>query len=182
MTQNQLDQITKEIAQLEAQRLELQGEQNAARTAIKDKEASLGQAILSRKPIEASVSFISAERVRVDGLMDADRQLDARIAELRTQRAEVKYQMAIAQYDASIAETREKLLAAFALLYDVVDVAASARVVYPPRDFTPSKESREVFNMRGQLAEIDLYRKVLELERIAPAFMKEAKERRSARQ
>ena len=170
-----LEQVNKQIAALTQKRQNLIDAQGKAKKAIKEREAELTKELIDGKGSNTSIGFIANERVRVEGLAEAEKQIDAQLAELETERAQIEKDIAIENYEQASAEVKQKLFTCFNLLAQVGSVFGSIQIPAVPFGYS-SDETALTRNMYGHLQEdFDIVRTLGEYERIAPEFMAAAK-------
>ena len=70
---------------------------------------------------------------------------------------------------------RKQLYTCAGRLYKSVEAINAIPIPTKPRDYSPTREAQFTRNMLEQFRNLDLHRALIELERIAPDFMAQAR-------
>jgi len=168
----ELQKVQDAISDTEAKLAALKQTEKEATATVKEMEATLAAEVLDGSRIDESARVLTRERARLGASGNAKAQLESKLEALKQDKARLDYEAACGAYEGHAREVRRQLVHCFELLYDVVE--GMPRSFFPPRGYTPSAESHLVQNMVEQLAGLDLYRGLVEFERLAPSLMQEA--------
>lgn len=169
-----LQQVLDEIEATQQKRRELQAAHNRAKTSIKAQEIALTGELIGGGQATKTLQTVTTERARVDALTQADKDLAAQLETLQAKRAEIEREIAIEEYEQAAASARDHLYQVIGHLYQARAALAQIPSFGPPRGYR-SKEATFTRDMIGQMHNFDLHRQLIELERIAPDFMAEAR-------
>lgn len=174
-TTEQLQEVNQQIADLEARRLDLSRQRNAAKEELREKERQLSRELLAGRPVKAMLETIAQERTLTGALDEAIKQADADLEPLAKERAQIEQAISFENYAATIQTVKEKLLTCIRHL-DGMKEQLSGIFLDKPRGFPMNDETEIVENMHGQLLELKIPVIVGEFERIAPQFVAEARQ------
>lgn len=173
----ELSRVNKELSSLEEQRAQLSQAQTEASHAIKGEQEAVSKNLMDGAAIDASVQVLARERTRVDGLGTALDSLDAKLSVLRAERVSLEQAVAGEAYERKMADARTKLCGVYKLLYQCESEASGIGQAEKPKGYTPSKEATLTKNMLDQVyIRFDVYRGLVECERLAPELMQTARE------
>lgn len=172
---DKLQQVNEQIADLEARRQALHKNQKKARETVKEQEAVMYGVLIDGGAADKPIETVTREKARDEAITQAEKELDARIAKLQAEREKIEREIAIADYEQAVAGIRKQLYTCAGRLYKFVEAMNAVTVPGKPRDYTPTKEAKLTRNMLDQFRQLDLYRTLVEFERIAPDFMAQAR-------
>ncbi len=172
---DKLEQVNKQIADLEARRSALHNAQKKARETVQEQEAVLYGALIDGGAADQSLETVTREKARDEALSQAEKELDAQLAQLRAEREKTLREIAIADYEQACADIRKQLYTCAGRLYKVVEAINAIPTPAKPRDYVPTDEARLTRNMLDQFRQLNLYSALTEFERIAPGFMAQAR-------
>jgi hypothetical protein len=174
ITQNDLEQVNKRIADLEGRRKKLLATLDGSKKDIRSSKSKLVSELLEGRSVENKLGSVATESVRVEGLEGAIEQAGVALQSLYAERAQIEQGIAIATYDGQVEEAKQKLFACIRSLYQFNETLGTVRLVRP-REYT-SNADELVRNMWEHLKGFDVYRHLIEFERIAPEFMTQARQ------
>ncbi len=174
-TQAAIQQVTKQIADLEARRAALHNTQRKARATVQEQEAVLYGELIGGGAADRPLETVTREKARDEAINQAQKELDAQIAQLRAEREKILREIAIAEYEQTCADIRKTLFTCIGQLYKFNAAIGAVPEFGPPQNYKPTAEAQLAKNMLEQLRGLDLYRALIELERIAPDFMAQAR-------
>ncbi len=166
-----LQQVTKQIADLEARRSVLLGAQKKARATVQEQEAVLYGELIGGGAANKPLETVTRERARDEAINQAQKELDAQIAGLQAEREKIEYEIAVADYEQAVEGVREQLYSCAGLLYIFVGAFNAIPIPAKPHGYVPPKETKLTRDMLDQFRQLNLYSALLEFERIAPDFM-----------
>jgi DNA repair exonuclease SbcCD ATPase subunit len=174
-TIDDLKQVNQQIADLEERRQALRHAQNKARATVAQQEPVLYGALIDGGAADKTLETITREKAREEAITQAEKQLNTQLAQLQTEREQIERDIAIAECEQTYADMMQRLYE-FARLQEQA-VAVLKGVQYPevPRGYTLSKDAQLARNLLQRFHGYDLYRELIELERIAPDFVAEAR-------
>ncbi len=87
---------------------------------------------------------------------------------MNAEKKRLEFQVSCEAFEENIANARKILISAFGMLYKAQEIWASIPRLAPPKDYKPEKGSRAIMDMTNQFDEVDLWRKLIFFETIAP--------------
>lgn len=170
----ELKRITKEIADIQSRRQGLLNKQDKSRVDIIAREAALGAELLKGEITDNTIAFIAKEKALVEGRKTAIQQADAQLAELQELCKTNERYIAEAVYEGEVEEARKKFITCVSMLDKVSKTITPVQLV-PPVGYITA-DNNLVKNMVEHLQQgFDIYRTLIEWERIAPSLMSEAR-------
>ena len=172
-TQAELERVIQQKAGLDKRREELRRDQNEARLALQTRERELDGELIAGTDVEESIGFIARERVRIAGLVEAEKRLDDLLSEYNAEQARIEREIAIQNYEQEVAENKDKFFECVGLLRQVGAIVSTINF-HAPRGYTPP-EAELVRNMWERVRNLDIVRQLIDWEYRAPEFMAQAR-------
>ena len=163
--QTELERLEDEITATLDRQQELSREETLSRSALKQREATLGSELLQGVAYQDSIQFIQGEKVRIIGILEAERQLSDKLSQLVAERDAINGTLAVKAYEAQVAEAEGKLIAAFTTLQEL-SATINGIVLAPPRGYA-TDQTEKVRNLWNHLRGMDFHIKLGDL---APRF------------
>ncbi len=163
--QTELERIESKIAETTARRETMRKAQREARLVLRAREEALGGQLLNSGDYQDSVDFIASERVRIEGLEEAQKQATAQLAQLEADRDTINSDIANKAYEVQVSEAEGKLTAALATLTELSATIYGIQLA-KPKKYKNDKAER-VRQLWLHLRDMDFHGKLNDL---APRF------------
>jgi hypothetical protein len=170
----ELKRIEKNIADYKDRRAGLIQKQEKAQREIIKRNEDLGTALMQERSGKEHIDFIAEQRALIEGWDTAVKQIDAILSQLEEERSQNARQAEINTYELEVEEARKKFITCVSLLDKVSKTITPVQLV-PPVGYITA-DNNLVKNMVEHLQQgFDIYRTLIEWERIAPSLMSEAR-------
>lgn len=163
--QTELERIESKIVEVAARRETMVKAAGEAKQFLAKREKLLGSQLLDSSDYQDSLDFIASERVRIEGLEEAQKQATAQLEQLEIERDTINGTLAIKAYEAQVAEAEGKLLAALATLTELS--ATIHRIELAPPKGYATDQTEKVRQFWLHLRGLDFHSKLGDL---APRF------------
>lgn len=169
--QTELERIEGKIAEVTTRRETMVKAAAEASQFLARRQQILGGELLNSSDHQASLEFITSERIRIEGLEEAKKQATAQLAQLEAERDTINHALAIKAYEAKVNEAEEKLLAAFATLQEL-SATINGIVLDPPKGYA-TDYTKQVRNLFGHLHGMDFHAKLRDLTPRFPEYFQQ---------
>ena len=159
--QTELEKIESKIAEVTARRETMAKAAREAKQLLAQREKVLGSQLLDSSDYQDSLDFIASERVRIEGLEEAQKQATAQLAQLETDRDTINSDIANKAYEAQVSEAEGKLTAALATLTELSATIYGIELT-KPKKYKNDKAER-VRQLWLHLREMDFHGKLNDL-------------------
>ena len=157
----ELEKIEAKIAEATARRATMVKASSEASKFLAERQKALGSQLLNSADYQDSVDFIASERVRIEGLAEAQKQAAAQLVQLETDRDTINSDIANKAYEAQVSEAEGKLTAALATLTELSATIYGIELT-KPKKYKNDKAER-VRQLWLHLREMDFHGKLNDL-------------------
>lgn len=147
--QGQLDELQQRRAEIIRERAELA-------TNVQKLETSVGASLLARKGVDKAIGEISRSRVHIEGLEEAQAQIEKQISVKQAELAQAQHGIEIEEYESLVAGAREKLYACVHHLDAVNELLESIDLPSAPKGYH-SADAALVTNMLGHMQALGIF-------------------------
>ena len=180
MSTKEYQAIQGQLDELEQRRAEIIRERAEQATNVQKLETNVGASLLARKGVDKAIGEITQGRVRIDGLKEAQAQIEKQMDVKRAQLAQAQHGIEIEEYERLEADAREKLYACVQHLDAVNELLESIDLPSKPAGFH-SPQADLTAHMRDHMLALGIFGALQTWEGFAEGFVQTARGERAVK-